>query len=89
MPAQFSKLTVICNVCFWFAFGFRYIKAANAMPSELVSTLVVLGAMALMVNGLWFVLRLFGRPVAITRPWVVFIALSCMFQIYSLLVFLL
>ena len=89
MPAQFSKFTVICNVCFWFAFGFRYIKAANAMPSELLSTLVVLGAMALIVNGLWLGGRLLGQPAAISHPWVVFIALSCMFQIYSLLVFLL
>ncbi|TAD93308.1 MAG: hypothetical protein EAY75_01170 [Bacteroidetes bacterium] len=89
MSAQFSKLTVICNICFWLVLGVRYVNVAVLLPHAVVSTVVVMATMALIINLLWMSRLFFVRLEGIAPPWIIFNGVTGIAQLISILVFLL
>jgi hypothetical protein len=81
MTERFSKLTVICNGCFWASVGLRFVPHASAWPTIVVSTIAVLGAVALVVNVVWLVGLALRWWLAPGRPLGIFNGLSFLSQL--------
>jgi hypothetical protein len=91
MNRQFTKLLIILNACFWLAVSFAVWKYSTNFPQQIVSTVVVLGTMAVLANLFyWFSALLQKNKGLRVNNWgyFVFILLSTCAQILLILFFL-
>lgn len=91
MNRQFAKLLIILNACFWLAVSFAVWQYTSNFPQQVVSTVVVLGALAIIANlFFWFGTIIQKRAVRRLNNWgyFAFILLSTVAQVLLILFFL-
>jgi hypothetical protein len=91
MNRQFTKLLIILNACFWLAVSFAIWKYTSSFPQQLVSTVIVLGALSIFANLFyWIVTVLKNKIPQRVNNWgyFVFILVSTVAQILLILFFL-
>lgn len=91
MQSQISKLLVLLNACFWIAVSFGIWKYSADFPQQVVSTLVVMGMMAIAANLFFWTGRWLAPqkiPVLNNRWIQSFILLSTLVQFLLILSFI-
>ncbi len=87
MKGQIFKLLMLLNGCFWLTIVFTRWKGLSQLPQAAVSTVVVLGTVAI-VGNLYFWLKVFRNrqmPKAAAAIWVrAFILISTLAQLFVL-----
>jgi hypothetical protein len=76
MQSQVKKLAVICNVCFWLTIIFKYWKNARNIQTDVLNTILILGALAALANLAWLILSFAKRKNNLARREKMTVALS-------------
>jgi hypothetical protein len=91
MQSQISKLLILLNACFWVAVSFGIWKYSAGFPQQVVSTLVVMGVMAVAANLFFWAARWLApqkMPVLNNRWIQSFILFSTLIQLLLIFFFI-
>lgn len=91
MNRQFTKLLIILNACFWLSVSFAVWQYTSSFPQQVVSTVVVLGALAIIANLLFWFFSIIQKKEARranNSVYFAFIILSTVAQVLFILFFL-
>ncbi|HSC55385.1 MAG TPA: hypothetical protein VLC98_17255 [Phnomibacter sp.] len=92
MNRQVAKLLIILNVCFWLAVSFVLWHYSAGFPQMVVSSIIVLGMLAIVGNLGYWINRAIGHKRSghlMHRGYFAFILLSTLAQISLIIFFLL